>query len=164
MAESEWPGDELPPRERAVVAALVLKGWQYMYRDEDHLILRSPDQLGGNEWWQVKADGGAPPERITKQRPEPVRTVADRLAAVRRQTPKTNVDLHCKARKPGYTLRQVRALMKQGYSADKVVEITGWGGYWIADLIGMDGYYHESDEAHRPRARGSAVCEEMGIA
>jgi hypothetical protein len=139
MPETEWPGEELPPKERSFIAALVLKGWQYRYGGENRLSLVAPN----GDHWRVKRDDHALPVWEKKDDGAAMRSLHEMLAKL---APPTTVDLTDKTKRPGYTLRQVRALMRQGYSAQQVVAQTGWGGYWIADLVGADGYYHEERE------------------
>lgn len=143
MAESDWPGDELPPRERRVVAALVLQGWTYRYGDERFLFLTAPKQKAG-EWWRVDRETLAPPEPAPrKEEPADTSTFLDRLKA---SVARHGVDLTDRTRRAGFTLSQVRSMVRQGYSARQVVDRTGWGGYWIADLVGPDGFYSDTKE------------------
>jgi hypothetical protein len=138
VAESEWPGEELPPKERSVIAALVLKGWQYKYGDENRLSLTAPN----GDHWRVKRDDLALPVWEKRDDDAARRSLEEMLLKLAPPT----VDLTDKTRRPGFSLGQVRSLIRQGYSARQVVDMTGWGAYWYADLVGPDGYYHGERE------------------
>lgn len=136
---SEWPGEELPARERSVIAGLVLKGWQYKYVDENRLSLTAPN----GDHWRVKRDDLALPDWEKRDDGAAMRSFTEMLAKL---APRVPVDPNDRTRRPGYSLAQVRSMVKQGYSAQQVVAQTGWGGYWVADLVGPDGYYHGEKE------------------
>jgi hypothetical protein len=136
VAESEWPGEELSPAERSTCQALVLKGWVYSYTDENRLTLVSPQ----GDYWRVKRDDRALPDWQKRDDTVAMSKLYELLARVAPVS--SGVDLTDRTRRPGWTLAQVRGMVRQGYSAKQVVERTGWGGYWIADLVGPDGFYH----------------------
>lgn len=97
-------------------------------------------------WWRERI-AGPPPA------PQPV-SAAGRASAhlaelnarlaelVARQAPA--VDFEDRRRNTAFSLREVRAFFRQGYTVEKVCRLTGWGAYWIADLAGPDGRYQES--------------------
>lgn len=151
MPEIAWPGEELDARERAALASLVLDGWRYMYCDGEDFAMQSPDQIGTKSWWRIKRDGTAPPVRVSGKREVPAPSSIAELTAKLLLRAKTTppVDLDCKDRRPGASLKQVRSLIRQGYSAQQVTQMTGWGAYWFADLLGADGYYDDDMEREK---------------
>lgn len=142
MAESEWPGDELPPHERNRVRELVRKGWVYRYGGENRLSLTAPN----GDHWRVKRDDRALPVWEKDDTAPAPSNLREQLAKL---IPAHGIDLTDQTRRPGYTLAQVRSLVRQGYSAKQVVTTTGWGGYWIADLVGPDGSYRNKEMGTR---------------
>lgn len=44
-----------------------------------------------------------------------------------------------------WTMGQARSLVLDGYRADHVTAYTGWGSYWLRDLVGADGYMRPLD-------------------
>lgn len=108
------------------------------------------ERIGGDDWWRVRYQGYEAP--VPEQAPDPV--AAQVLSLLDKLKPKhapkpTGVDYDDQRKAPGYSLREVRAMVRRGYPAAQVVKITGWGAYWIADLVGPDGYYlDETEDAH----------------
>jgi hypothetical protein len=146
VPEIAWPGEELAPHERKVVADLVLDGWTYLYCDGEDFVMQSPEQQGSKDCWRVDRDGKTPPRRVGTPRPVPAPTSMTELAAKLRPRRQSAFDATCRDRAPGVSLRQVRSLVRQGYSAIQVTQMTGWGAFWFADLLDSDGYYNEERE------------------
>lgn len=147
MPEVAWPGEELPPHERKAVADLVLDGWTYLYCDGENFVMQSPEQIGTKDCWRIDRDGKAPAVYMRGERPvPPPSSVAQLTAKLMHRVKPPVVDVDCKDRSPGASLRQVRSLVRQGYSAAQVTRMTGWGAYWFADLLDSDGYYNEERE------------------
>jgi hypothetical protein len=102
--------------------------------------------LSDGEWRQTY-DGGwtrAPkevkpvgPARTPSRVEQRATRVLERLE---RQFPSHAVDLDDRRRNPECDLLTVRNMFRQGYPLALVVERTGWGGYWLADMAGPDGY------------------------
>jgi len=147
MPEIAWPGEELPPHERAAVRELVEKGWTYLYCDGDDFAMQAPGQ-GVKEWWRIDRDGRPVRRRERSAEPVPPPTpLAELLAKLTAKVPpQPGFDPDDKTRAPGCTLSQVRSLVRQGYSGAQVQRMTGWGGYWFADMLDDDGYYNEERE------------------
>lgn len=150
MAEVAFPGEELPAHERQVVQELIEKGWTYLFCDGEDFAMQAPGQ-GAKEWWRIDRDGK--PVRRRDRKGEvipPPQTAAEFIAKLIAMAPQVQhpkgVDPEDKTRAAGVTLAQVRSLVRQGYSGAQVQQMTGWGGYWFADMLDNDGYYNEERE------------------
>lgn len=104
----------------------------------------------GADWWRARYQGVVPEQQPAKPRTAPTKpkaqVQAERvLEVLARYQPKPEppVDVEDRRKSPKYTLAEVRAMLRRGYPAAQVCRITGWGGYWIADLVGPDGYYRQ---------------------
>jgi hypothetical protein len=85
---------------------------------------------------QVKPVGPArTPSRVEQQ----ATRVLDRLEEFTPK-PQLSVDLDDRRRGVEYELGHARAMFRQGYPLKFVVQRTGWGAYWLADMAGEDGY------------------------
>ena len=148
MPEVAFPGEELPTHERNAVRELIEKGWVYLYCDGEDFAMQAPGQ-GVKEWWRIDRDGKPVRRRERTAEvvppPTPLTDLLAKLTAVAPPT-KGGVDPDDKTRAPGATLAQVRSLVRQGYSGVQVQRMTGWGGYWFADMLDSDGYYNEERE------------------
>lgn len=94
--------------------------------------------IGGEDWWRYRYGDEEVPQPA---KPEPSPAVTSMLAKLKPKRPV--IDMDCKKRNPAYSLRDVRRMVREGYSLTQVVERTGWGAFWIADMVGPDGYYLE---------------------
>lgn len=146
MPEIAWPGEELPPHEQNAVRQLIEQGWIYHYCDGEDFAMQAPGQ-GTKEWWRIDRDGKPVRrrERTLEVVPPPTPLV-DLLAKLAPPSNPKGVDGEDKTRAAGVTLAQVRSLVRQGYSGVQVQRMTGWGGYWFADMLDDDGYYNEERE------------------
>lgn len=62
-------------------------------------------------------------EAVTVQRPVPLVDLTNRTEGDK-----------------GWSLGQARVLFGDGYHLRRVVELTGWGGWWFSDLVDAEGY------------------------
>jgi len=99
--------------------------------------------IGGEDWWRYRYGDEEVPKPEPKPDPQLV-TVQRMLAKLKPKRPA--IDMDCKSRNPAFSLRDVRRMVREGYSLSQVVERTGWGAFWIADMVGPDGYYRDEME------------------
>lgn len=80
-------------------------------------------------WWHPAPQPELPLEAPEKPAEAPSRPV-------RRTGPSLDPD----ARGEAYTLRQARAMIRQGYHINKVIARTGWGRNWLSDMVDETGF------------------------
>ena len=89
------------------------------------------------QWWHP----------LPEPEPEPVPEVAPPVVE-RRYTPRPMVrskpTLDPDAQGSTYSLGQARAMLRQGYHINKVVQRTGWGRNWLDDLVDDTGFLSDA--------------------
>lgn len=111
------PFRQPPAVEEQIIAPWSDREWREMQRDSEH-------------WWRQLF---APPEPAAEPAPEPVKPQLSTYGRefLARAAPRVRDDARGDGR---YTLAQARQQLKDGDPLETVIERTGWGRMWLADL------------------------------